>query len=96
MLRGWKEKRSSGMSSRKKKIQQRGDMMKAASKKKYICLVALLRDGIRALSEHLNSKVKPEGRPQLKAEIDDTHEPTQLRKTNNTACYKNPNQAKPN
>ncbi|KNZ64278.1 hypothetical protein VP01_1047g1, partial [Puccinia sorghi] len=59
---------------------------KAASKKKYIRLVALLRDGIRALSDRLNSKAKPDGRPQLEVEADDSHEPIKRRKTNTARC----------
>jgi len=59
---------------------------KAATKKKYVRLVALLRDGIRALSERLNSKAKTDGRPQLAAETDDSHEPIKRRKTNTARC----------
>ncbi|KAI7944893.1 hypothetical protein MJO28_010588 [Puccinia striiformis f. sp. tritici] len=54
---------------------------KAASKKKYIRLVALLKDGIRALSERLNNKTKSDDQ-QLPADTDDCHEPSKRRKTN--------------
>ncbi|KAI7963181.1 hypothetical protein MJO29_003608 [Puccinia striiformis f. sp. tritici] len=54
---------------------------KAASKKKYIRLVALLKDGIRALSERLNNKTKSDDQ-QLPADSDDCHEPSKRRKTN--------------
>ncbi|POW01710.1 hypothetical protein PSTT_12279 [Puccinia striiformis] len=54
---------------------------KAASKKKYIRLVALLKDGIRALSERLNNKTKSDDQ-QLPADSDDCHEPSKRCKTN--------------
>ncbi|WAQ89034.1 hypothetical protein PtA15_10A457 [Puccinia triticina] len=54
---------------------------KAASKKKFVRLVALLKDGIRALSERLNSKIKSQDQS-LDLEADDSHEPSKRRKTN--------------
>ncbi|KAA1117838.1 hypothetical protein PGT21_025055 [Puccinia graminis f. sp. tritici] len=56
---------------------------KAASKKKYIRLVALLKDGIRALSERLNTKLKSADE-RLHTEMNDCHEPSKRRKTNIT------------